>query len=144
MFSPELSLIQRILAAVVRLGIEKSKMKLELYDRRKEVYENFVRYINAALTDLNPTLQETYDFIQSTQQVPFLFKADIEAYQTEFIRHGMNLRKWHDLYALRQALPPGYNLTMVINGRIEEAQWFSSQHEKILKKFDPYLNVSHF
>ena len=126
-----------------QLEINKYRVKLDLYDRRWEVYEHFERYVGTALKSLNPTTHDTVEFARATQQAQFLFGSDIKEYRKAMIGHGANLHKWHEMYRdVDQVCPPGYNPNEVTEGKMEESKWFAAQHDAMVEKFKPYLDLS--
>ena len=126
-----------------QLKINRYRVKLDLYNRRWEVYESFTQYVNGALKDLNPMPQDTPAFARATQQAEFLFGADIKDYRDAMIRHGTALHKWHEMYRdAGQKQPPRYDHNKVVQGEQDETKWFVAQPDAMVTKFEPYLDLS--
>ena len=126
-----------------QLEINRYRVKLDLYNRRWEVYESFTQYVGVALKDLNPMSHDTLAFARATQQAEFLFGIDIKEYRNAMIRHGLDLNKWHEMYRdTGQEQPPSYDHNEVVQGERDETEWFAAQPDAIVKKFERYLDLS--
>ena len=125
-----------------QLEINRYRVNLDLYDRRWEVYESFVKYVAVALKDLNPKTNDTAEFARATQQTEYLFSADVKEYRKTMIGHGANLHMWNGMYRDGQEYPPDYNHNEVVEGRQEESKWFAAQLDAMVEKFKPYLDLS--
>lgn len=126
-----------------QLQISKYRVKLDLYDRRWKVYERFAQYVRTAAKDLNPSTNDTLEFAHATQQVEFLFSAEIKDYRKALIAHGADLHAWHAEYRdANQEPPPGYDHNEVVRGMKDESKWFVAQPDAMTKKFEPYLDLS--
>lgn len=126
-----------------QLEINRYRVKLDLYERRWDVYERFVQYVHVALTDLNPTTQDTSGFAAATRQAEFLFGDDIKEYRNALIRHGADLHMWNaELRDESQKWPTDYDHHKVVKGKYEESKWFADQPDAMVEKFAPYLDLS--
>ena len=126
-----------------QLEINRYRVKLDLYNRRWKAYEIFTQYVAVAIKDLNPMPREIQAFARATRQAEFLFRADIKDYRKTMIQHSTALHKWREMHRdAGQEQPPSYDHKKVVQGEQDETEWFAAQPDAMVKKFEPYLDLS--
>lgn len=116
--------------------------RLELYDRRWEVYTAVERFVSRVLERLAPELDDIADLHRSTVHARFLFGSDINAYLGELVSHAVDLRKWNQLYEQHRTHRPVENFGEVTKGMDAESRWFLEQQDTLTGKFKRYMDLS--
>lgn len=118
------------------------KARLDLYDRRWEVYVATERFVAQVLENLGPEREHIAELRRSTVHARFLFGSDINGYLRELIAHAAELRKWNRLYEQHRTHGPAENFDKVRKGMDDESRWFLKQHDTLTGKFMRYMDLS--
>lgn len=118
------------------------RMKLDLYDRRKRIYEELKKLFDIVSRDATVDIRELADYWVNVSEADFLFQSDVTAYLRDVYDHGLRLWKSNrDYRDYTQKKPPGYDHDKVVESMDQELEWFSKQGEIALQKFKKYLNI---
>ena len=120
------------------------KLDIDLYDRRLAIYQAVDKFVSAIVRDLDPKLEDFYEFRWATAEADFLFGPDIREYLEELTEHSLALRRWQAEYRhahTTQDAPPDYDHAKVVRGQHKEAVWFAEQHKTALQRFGKYMNL---
>ena len=116
--------------------------RLDLYDRRWEVYTAAERFVAQVLERLAPELEHLADLHRSTVHARFLFGSDINAYLRELLSHAVELRKWNQLYERHLTHQQVENLGEVKKSMDDESRWFLEQQTTLPRRFMRYMDLS--
>lgn len=122
--------------------LNKRKMKLELYDRRKAVYEELKNLFHIISRDANVNMSDLSTYWVNVSEADFLFGSDVTSYLKEIYDHGVKLSYWNSQYKdYTQSKPAGYDHGKVVEGMDSELTWLMEQGEPAMEKFKNYLNL---
>jgi len=122
--------------------LNKRKMKLELYDRRKAVYEELKNLFHIISRDANVNMSDLSTYWVNVSEADFLFGSDVTSYLKEIYDHGVKLSYWHRQYRdSNQTKPAGYDHGKVVDEMHKELTWLMEQGEPAMEKFKKYLNL---
>ena len=116
--------------------------RLDLYDRRWEVYTAVERFVSQVLERLAPELEHIAELHRSTVHARFLFGSDINDYLGDLISHAVELRTWNHLYEQHRTDRPVERFDEIVKGRSNETRWFSKQQGALTDKFMRYMDLS--
>lgn len=116
--------------------------RLDLYDRRWEVYVAAEKFVSQVLERLVPEHEHIAELYRSTVHARFLFGSDINAYLKDLVMHAIELRKWNQLYEQHRTRRPVENFDKVTKGMDDESRWFLEQQETLTGKFIRYMDLS--
>jgi hypothetical protein len=120
----------------------RTKLALDLYDRRVHIYEQVKRILSMVMRDARVSYEDLLAFRANTAQADFLFGPEIPKYIDEIYQRAVKLEYWTKEYRdYTQEKPAGYDHEKVVAGKHAELEWLSGQFEPALKKFRPYLHV---
>ena len=122
--------------------LNKRKMKLELYDRRKAVYEELKKLFGIISRDATVNMRDLSTYWVNVSEADFLFGSDVTRYLKQIYDHGVKLSHWNRQYKdYTQTKPPGYDHDKVVEGMHSELEWLMKQGEPAMEKFKKYLNL---
>ena len=122
--------------------LNKRKMKLELYDRRKAVYEELKKLFSIISRDATVDMRDLSTYWVNVSEADFLFGSDVTSYLKETYDHGVKLSYWNRQYKdYTQTKPAGYDHDKVVEGMDSELKWLMDQGEPAMEKFRQYLNL---
>ena len=113
------------------------KLKLEMYDRRRRIYDEVVAFLGLVLRDFKPDIPDVLAFRRATAEADFLFDSEITNYIDEVVKQALSIRVAH-----LKLTPPGNDHAKVVEAMSEREEWFAGQHDIARLKFRPYLDVS--
>jgi hypothetical protein len=121
----------------------KSKLVLDRYDRRLEVYEEVRKILSIIMRDARASYDDLLKFRAAVSEADFLFGPEIPAYIDEIYKRGVKLEYWNKQYKdYTQEIPPNYDHDAVVDGMHIELVWLTEQFGPAKAKFRPYLDVS--
>lgn len=126
-----------------QVRLEKTRIKMEAYDRRLNIYNAIKKYIAEIQTYGTTTDAKSVAFLQETREALFLFKNKIISEHINMLyKKGVDLE-----YLETQLRDSGDYLNQAQRGKIahqakELKQWFGDQHKVIEELFDEYLRLS--
>ena len=146
-------ILQSLLTPVIGLGVvyiayqqwqtNTHKLKLEMYDRRRRIYDEVVAFLSLVLRDFKPDTPDVIAFRRATAEADFIFDSEITNYIDEVVKQALDIRVAHLEYRdFTQVTPPGYDHVKVVAAMRERKEWFAGQHDIARLKFKPYLDVS--
>lgn len=120
-----------------------SKLKLDRYERRLQIYKEIVRFISIGIQDANYDRNELMTFRAKVSEADFLFGEEVSQYIDQLHRRAINLHRWNKEYRdYSQSRPEEYDHSKVVEGMNKELTWVSSQLEPAHNIFKKYLDVS--
>jgi hypothetical protein len=121
----------------------RTKLILDRYDRRVQVYKEVDKFIRIGIRDSNYDDDELFTFRLKVSEVYFLFGDEVSKYIDELHRRAVNLSHWHKEYRDdSQPKPEGYNHKKVVDEMHKERVWIDAQIEPARNIFKKYLDVS--
>jgi len=112
------------------------KLRLDLYDKRFEVFHRLISLVSSVVQQGNVTDEQLFEFLRSTAYANFLFDKDIEIYLEQVYRKGI------DLHYLEKRIKElsGDKQKEVYDKRDIIFNWFKDQFTESRKRFGRYLN----
>ena len=120
----------------------RSKLRLDLYERRFRVFDAVRDLLATVGRDGAFELKDLQDFVAGTSEATFLFGADIVAYIEELRLKAADLRRVHRTLA-DTALPVGPERSQAATDDAELIKWFTEQFEESKRRFAKYLDFRH-
>ena len=120
------------------------KLDIDLYGRRLRIYQAVDKYITAVIRDLDPKLEDFFEFHRATAEAVFLFPPDISEYIDELSEHSLALRQLqqeHRHARTTQQTPSNYDPAKVAKDESKQAHWFAGQYETARRRFGKYMEV---
>ena len=134
--------IEVVIAAIVAYiawqqhKTNRDKLRLNLYNKRYEVFYSLMVLLSRISQQLNIKLEQIDEFSRATKEAVFLFDEGIETY-LETIR-----KKALDLWATKtelEGLPKGDARSAKARAITKLSGWFRKQHDVAIDKFGKYL-----
>lgn len=111
--------------------LEKDKMKLDLYNKRYDIYLKLQKFIDVVISKGTCTEGDLLEFLSYKREAAeFLFDEDIIEYLKEVYEKGVDI------------MNRGESTTITPEKMGEILLWFGDQYDESTKKFSPYLNFS--
>jgi hypothetical protein len=144
-WAPVFSAVAVFVVGVIGVGIAfrqwhtaRTKLQLDLYDRRRPIYDAVVAFIGEVLTKGVPTYSRMIELAQQTQGATFIFGPEIADYIRELERQGDDMRA-AEVKLL--SMLPGPDRTPFEGIILERQHWFQSQFQVLDRMFRPYLQL---
>lgn len=122
--------------------INKKKLKLDLYDRRYEVYKATLIFFSEVCQRATVSDEHLDDFRRGFHDVDFLFKKDIVDFVNSAYKQGLKLNvarfEYRDVTQL--PFPEGYDHEDVCERMHSAQKWFLNNFEEVKGRFKPYLD----
>jgi hypothetical protein len=129
--------LKTIAALLVRRHVDEKKLRVELYDRRITVFNAIRDYMWAVLASGRVQTEDEQKFLQSTQQVSFLFGKSIKRFVDEIFEKSGRLRA---LPAMEGKLS-GKALEQNLDKQNAIKEWFMREAKGLEHRFGKYLNL---
>lgn len=111
--------------------LEKDKIKLDLYNKRYDIYLKLQKFIAVVISKGTCTEGDLLEFLSYKREAAeFLFDEDIIEYLKEVYEKGVDI------------MNRGESTTITPEKMGEILLWFGDQSDESTKKFSPYLNFS--
>lgn len=121
--------------------LSREKLRLDLFDKRYEVYLIVWEFIEKVLhSRYDESL--AFEFRQKTRQVDFLFKSDVIDYIEEIISLYQEKTSLMDERRARENTMPQDELRKIQDRQVEIDIHLSRQGEVLIDKFKPYLHFA--
>ena len=130
--------------------ISKDNLRLNLYEKRYEIYLKALKFVANISVNQKISLQDTLEFRRTTDQSKFLFEPEIQEYMDEiFNESGQYSATTRSLEPLQEKVQLGMELTSdqfrkkneLENKKTELLDYFEEQSRKVLtERFNKYLN----
>ena len=117
----------------------RSKLRLDLYERRFRVFDAVRNLLATVGRDGALELKDVQDFVVGTSETTFLFGADIVGYIEQLRLKAADLRRVHRTLA-DNALPVGPERNQAATEDAALITWFAEQFEESKKRFAKYLD----
>jgi hypothetical protein len=130
-FLPVIAAIGSLIALQQYL-ITKNKLKLDLYDKRFEIYRTFMDFCIKVIDGDEIKSQEYSDLGRSLYYSRFLFKEDVATALQQFVSKAKQYRL---NVAKGENAPPSDNESAVVS-------YFNTQASQLQTLFKPYLQIT--
>lgn len=127
--------------------INKRKYKLDLYEKRLQIYGEVKKILGAVMgsttvSDIN-LMKFIAEFITSTSEADFLFDQEITTFIKDINSHCINLWSLNSQYLdSSQSRPEDYNHQKIVYDYHIEKEWFTNQVDTAKNLFRKYLILS--
>jgi hypothetical protein len=130
--------------AVQQYKLAKQKVKLELYERRYQIYEICNDFLLSVIQMHGAGQDRTLKFNLDTKRIPFLFNEDVCNYIQQIRNHAKELNGLIVDLEMNYKNPPYNNNERVDKLHRQQAimSWFVDELNTLEKHFQPYLNLT--
>ena len=119
------------------------KSKLDLFDRRFNVFLKVRRILSSVVPEGSAKEEEFLKFRSDVAEAYFVFGQEIEDYLDEIYRHGIGLATAHRLHRVpKEERPKDYDPRKIADQMDAELAWLMNQLPVVKAKFKRYLDVS--
>ena len=116
----------------------RTKVQLDLYEKRRPIYDAVLAFVGDVLTVGVPTYTRTIELAQQTHGSTFIFGPEIGDYIRDLERQGDDMRAAEVKLA---TLPPGPERAPFEQMILERQAWFQAQFGVVDRLFGPYLQL---
>jgi len=120
--------------------IARTKLRLDLFDRRYKVYDATRRFVGTIVGDATFPDAQLWAFVLGTSDAEFLFEPDVVAYLAQIRSRAIDMRTHQQVF---EPLPVGEERSRHVQAQHDELIWFTHQLTEMTKVFSPYLSFSH-
>ena len=117
----------------------KSKLRLDLFEKRFSVFAGTRRFLSQILQQGTATYEHLVAFRAATVEAPFLFKSDLVEYLEEVDRRALLENTLRLKYA---ELPVGDERAQLVQQAHDEIAWLTGQIRELKTRFGPYFSFS--
>lgn len=128
--------------AYQQIHINRQAIRLELYERRLDVYTEIRSFIIKVESKGDMSIEDLNQLIIKTHTGLFLFNSEIEEYIDKVRAVAIKIRKFNKTYdndVDRENPKVQAKLDALIKEDYGNMEFISKQHEKLRAMFDPYL-----
>jgi hypothetical protein len=120
--------------------IARNKLKLDLYDRRFEIYEAVQKTLGTITAQGKLGLGDEVMYLSGIQSAKWLFSPEVAAY--------LETTLWHKIvdFGLHNTMsegPPSDERNKHVRARAETMKWLMAQHKELDRLCGPYLELKH-
>lgn len=120
--------------------VARSKLRLDLFDRRYKVYDATRKFLAGILRDATFTDSQLFEFYAGTSDTEFLFGSDVVDYLAQIRKRALDMRLHQRTY---EPMPVGDERSRHVQAEHDELLWLTNQLTAMTKIFTPYLGFSH-
>ena len=124
---------------VLQYKLAKQRWKLDLFDKRFDVYwhaTNLISYVNTSASVNSERIQE---FLTKSRDCNFLFSDDLQEYLDELYKHGIRLQS--NIARMEGMDKTTQDWQRECDTNEEILEWFADQHDIAKRKFSKYLRL---
>ena len=118
-----------------------NKLKLELFEKRFEVYDSARKLLASIMTTGKSKGEETFKFLVGTREAKWLLNEDIAEYLEKQLYH--KAIELQTLDAELEGVPVGEERTTNVHRQSDIKKWMYAQFEVLDKKFSSFLKLEH-
>jgi hypothetical protein len=131
---------QQSTAARQQAELAAVRLRHDLFDRRFELFEAARTFlIQDVYPQMNPTSDAIFIFARKTATAAFLVDPPLREYLEELRTSAFKLQKLSALVALQQ----WSDHAVKVKEKYQLVEWFGAQHEVLVAKFQPFLNLDY-
>ena len=119
--------------------VARNKLRLDLFDRRRQMYEATSKFVKAVNNDPEHVDSYINEFSAGTANAELLFKSDVVNYIKEVRRVALHMQAKHTLY---EKQPDGDERTRNIEAFGADRLWLIEQSKAMTKTFAAYLGFA--
>ena len=127
------------LIACLQWRVARNKLRLDLFDRRWQIYAATSKFVDAINNDPENVGSYTNDFNAGTSNAEFLFGNDVLNYIKQVRTRAVGMRTARVLY---ESQPDGEARTRNVQRYEADLSWLIEQSISMTKTFAPYLGFS--
>lgn len=117
--------------------MQKQNVKLNLYDKRYQIYTKVVDFINGAVSCSSFSITDVNDFHEVNREAYMLFQSNITDYLEKLRVKGNRLALF-----VQNDVPGSLGEIKHFDERQELLKWFTEQQAAVVEIFDRYINVN--
>lgn len=125
-----------VYVAYQQLRTARAKFKLDLFEKRFQVFAGTRKFLSMILQKANVDLGALFDYRAAIGEASFLFGNHLTDYLAEIDRRALHL---HTLHETMEPLPRGDERSRLANEISEELKWLIDQLPELKKRFGPYM-----
>ncbi|PZV13387.1 MAG: hypothetical protein DCF20_15240 [Pseudanabaena sp.] len=119
--------------------VARSKLRLDLFDRRYKGYEATRKFLAVISRDARFEDSQLFEFYAGTSDAEFLFASEVVDYLAELRKRALDMRLHQKLY---EPLPVGDERSRHVQAQHDQLVWLGDQLTAMSKTFRPYLGFS--
>lgn len=121
--------------------LAQNKLKLDLFDRRLQVYEAALTLLASIMTSGKARDEEVRNYLVATREAKWLLNAPIAEYLEKQLYHkAIDLQT---LAAELEGVPVGDERSKNVHAQADIKKWIVQQYEVLDEKFAPFLQLGH-
>ena len=121
--------------------LAQNKLKLDLFDRRLQVYEAALTLLASIMTSGKARDEEVRNYLVATREAKWLLNASIAEYLEKQLYHkAIDLQT---LAAELEGVPLGDERSKNVHAQADIKKWLMRQYEVLDEKFAPFLQLRH-
>ena len=133
--------ITTVYIAYQQYRVNRINLRLNLYDRRVEVFRGVLTHLSAAAREAKLKSEDLMNFLRSTSKKEFLFDHDLCQYLEEIYGRSVDLWSASSQLADRD-MPYGPERTQLVDRQSQQLKWLSDQLPELRKRFSKYLTIT--
>jgi len=137
LLTPTIAIIA-VLVAIRQSKINQNKLRLELFDRRIEIFQKIGAYLSEILQTGYATNSELTQFLRDTQYAYFVFGKDIQEYVEEIYKKSNDL---YTVVVMFDKLKDSKAQEKNEDKRKELFTYFEKEIVSFRKRFEKYLKL---
>ena len=118
---------------------DRAKLKLDLFEKRFQVFAATRRLLTQVLHDPNIDLKVLFEYRSATGEASFLFAEDIASYLKQIDGRTLHLDTLHQTM---EGLPRGQKRSELTREIESETLWLTDQLPELATRFGPYLSFA--
>ena len=119
--------------------IARSKLRLDLFDRRYKVYDATRKFLSEIIRSANFKDSHLCEFYAGTSDAEFLFGSDVVDYLAQIRKRAIDMRMHHEMC---DPMPVGDERSRHVQANHDQLVWLGEQLTGMTKIFTPYLGFS--
>lgn len=120
--------------------IARNKLKLELFDKRMEIYSTVRETLSSIARQGRLTQEQEIQYLQGTRSARWLFGPEVSNYLDETLWHKIVDLELHNTMSKGSGDP---ERVKHIQERAETMKWMISQHKEFDAMVESYLTLKH-
>ena len=119
--------------------LARSKLRLDLFDRRYKVYDTTRKFLAEIVRNAKFEDSHLFEFYAGTSDAEFLFGSEVVDYLAQIRKRAIDMRTHQKLY---DRMPVGDERSRHVQAEHDQLVWLSEQLTAMTKSFTPYLGFS--
>ncbi|MBK8202614.1 MAG: hypothetical protein IPK68_09970 [Bdellovibrionales bacterium] len=127
-----------------QMKITQAEVRLSLYDRRLQVFENVKKFLSFIARDAALETKTLLELKHETNQAIFLFDKEVSDYIDQLYKKGLDFRGTNLKLNGEGRLPVGQERNKVVQENSDILKWFLNQFDVSRDLFKKYMSFNDF